>query len=457
MKEGLTAAFGFERKECGKAEALLDGGENEMKNRKSFWGGVLTGVLAVALVAGGIYLGYSAWMFFQYSRAQNVSVQENAEGVSANSVATQNTLNKLDVIEETIEKYYLEDVDEQTLEDGIYKGMVESLGDPYSTYYAPDELEQIQEKTEGIYYGIGAYIGIDTETSLPRLTGIIDGTPAQESGLRAGDLIYQVDGTDVQGLELEQVTSLVKGEEGTTVHLTIIREGESDYLEIDVVRRQVESPTVNQEMLDDRIGYIQITEFDTVTLDQFTEALAVCRGKGMEGLILDLRGNPGGNLSTVCEIARQILPEGLIVYTEDKNGKRTEYSCDGEHEMTEELVVLVDGNSASASEILAGAIKDYGIGTLVGTTTFGKGIVQRIISLTDGSAVKLTVSHYYTPNGNNIHEVGIEPDVEIAFDGDAYYNDGVDNQLQKAIEVMNEKMGAADGQEETAAQETQTE
>ena len=228
MKEGLTAAFGFERKECGKAEALLDGGENEMKNRKSFWGGVLTGVLAVALVAGGIYLGYSAWMFFQYSRAQNVSVQENAEGVSANSVATQNTLNKLDVIEETIEKYYLEDVDEQTLEDGIYKGMVESLGDPYSTYYAPDEVEQIQEMSVGIFYGIGAYIGIDTETSLPRLTGIIDGTPAQESGLRAGDLIYQVDGTDVQGLELEQVTSLVKGEEGTTVHLTILRGGESD-------------------------------------------------------------------------------------------------------------------------------------------------------------------------------------------------------------------------------------
>lgn len=418
-----------------------------MRNRKSFWGGVLTGILAVALLAGGIYLGNSAWLF--YSRTQNVSVQETAESVSANSVATQNTLNKLDVIEETIDKYYLESVDEQTLENGIYKGMVESLGDPYSTYYAPDELEQIQEKTEGIYYGIGAYIGIDTETSLPRLTGIIDGTPAQESGLRAGDLIYQVDGTEVQGMELEQVTSLVKGEEGTAVHLTIIREGESDYLEIDVVRRQVESPTVNQEMLDDRIGYIQITEFDTVTLDQFTEALAVCRGKGMEGLILDLRGNPGGNLSTVCEIARQILPEGLIVYTEDKNGKRTEYSCDGEHEMTEELVVLVDVNSASASEILAGAIKDYGIGTLVGTTTFGKGIVQRIISLTDGSAVKLTVSHYYTPNGNNIHEVGIEPDVEIAFDGDAYYNDGVDNQLQKAIEVMNEKLGAADGQEET--------
>ena len=229
-----------------------------MKNRKSFWGGVLTGILAVALLAGCVYLGNSVWLF--YSRTQNVSVQESAEGVSENTVATQNTLNKLDVIEETIEKYYLESVDEQTLEDGIYKGLVEALGDPYSTYYAPDELAKIQEKTEGIYYGIGAYIGIDTDTSLPRLSGIIDGTPAQESGLRAGDLIYQVDGTDVQGMELEEVTSLVKGEEGTTVHLTIIREGESDYLEMDVVRRQVESPTVNQEMLDDRIGYIQITE-----------------------------------------------------------------------------------------------------------------------------------------------------------------------------------------------------
>lgn len=400
----------------------------------------------MALVAGGIYLGNAAWVFYRLSGVQNVSTQETAEGVSENSVATQNTLNKMDVIEETIEKYFLEDVDKRTLEDGIYKGMVESLDDPYSTYYSPDELAQIQEKTEGVYYGIGAYIGIDTETSLPRLTGIIDGTPAQESGLKAGDLIYQVDGTDVKDMELEQVTSLVKGEEGTTVHLTIIREGESDYLEFDVVRRQVESPTVNQEMLDDRIGYIQITEFDTVTLDQFTEALAACWESGMEGLILDLRGNPGGNLSTVCDIARQILPEGLIVYTEDKNGKRTEYSCDGKNEMGEELVVLVDGNSASASEILAGAVKDYGIGTLVGTTTYGKGIVQRIISLTDGSAVKLTVSHYYTPNGNNIHEVGIEPDVEIAFDSDAYYNDDTDNQLEKAIEIMNEKLGEADGQ-----------
>ena len=413
-----------------------------MNHKKSFWGGVITGVLAAALIVSGVFLGQSVWNLYQSSRTQETAAQNEEDGVSSNSVANAQTMNKLQVLEDTIDRYYLESVDEQTLEKGVYDGLVEALGDPYSTYYSSEELKELQDKTEGIYYGIGAYVGIDADTSLPRLTGIIEGTPAQESGLRAGDLLYKVDGEEVQGLELTKVVSKIKGEEGTSVHLTIIREGATDYLEVDVVRRKVESPTVNQKMLDGGIGYIQITEFDTVTLDQFTEALAVCRGSGMKGLILDLRGNPGGNLNTVCDIAREILPKGLIVYTEDKDGKRSEYTCDGTKEMKEPLVVLVDSGSASASEILAGAVKDYGIGTLVGTTTFGKGIVQRIISLSDGSAVKLTVSNYYTPNGNNIHKIGIEPDIEEKFDSEAYYNDGVDNQLNKAIEIMNEKLGS---------------
>ena len=413
-----------------------------MNHKKSFWGGVITGVLAAALIVSGVFLGQSVWNLYQSSRTQETAAQNEEDGVSSNSVANAQTMNKLQVLEDTIDRYYLESVDEQTLEKGVYDGLVEALGDPYSTYYSSEELKDLQDKTEGIYYGIGAYVGIDADTSLPRLTGIIEGTPAQESGLRAGDLLYKVDGEEVQGLELTQVVSKIKGEEGTSVHLTIIREGATDYLEVDVVRRKVESPTVNQKMLDGGIGYIQITEFDTVTLDQFTEALAVCRGSGMKGLILDLRGNPGGNLNTVCDIAREILPKGLIVYTEDKDGKRSEYTCDGTKEMKEPLVVLVDSGSASASEILAGAVKDYGLGTLVGTTTFGKGIVQRIISLSDGSAVKLTVSNYYTPNGNNIHKIGIEPDIEEKFDSEAYYNDGVDNQLNKAIEIMNEKLGS---------------
>lgn len=222
--------------------------------------------------------------------------------------------------------------------------------------------------------------------------------------------------------------------------MTIYREGESDYLEMDVVRKQIESPTVNYEMLENHIGYIQITEFDDVTVNQFDEAMQEIQKADAAGLILDLRSNPGGSLSAVVDISRQLLPEGLIVYTENRAGERVEYSCDGDHEIRIPLVVLVNGNSASASEILAGAIKDYEKGVLVGTTTFGKGIVQRILPLTDGTAIKLTVSAYYTPKGNNIHNIGIEPDIVCEFDGDAYYDEGFDNQLERGIEEVNKML-----------------
>ena len=196
-------------------------------------------------------------------------------------------------------------------------------------------------------------------------------------------------------------------------------------------------------MLDEETAYIQIVEFDDVTIDQFADALATAKGSGMKGLILDLRANPGGSLNAVVEVARMLLPEGLIVYTEDKYGEREEYTCDGTRQLEVPLVVLVDMNSASAAEILAGAIKDYGIGTLVGTTTFGKGIVQQIIPFSDGSAVKLTISSYFTPNGNNIHGIGIEPDIQCEFDAEAYYNteNPYDNQLERAREVLKEKIG----------------
>jgi carboxyl-terminal processing protease len=245
-----------------------------------------------------------------------------------------------------------------------------------------------------------------------------------------------VDGESIQGLELSEIVTKVKGKEGTTVHLTIIRDGETDYLELDVERRQIETPTVTYEMYDNEIGYIQIKEFDEVTTDQFIEALDAVKAADAKGLILDLRGNPGGSLPVVVEIARNILPEGRIVYTEDKYGEQEEYTCDGKNELQIPLVVLVNGNSASASEILAGAIKDYNKGTLIGTTTFGKGIVQRVLPLTDGTAMKLTISAYYTPNGNNIHGIGIEPDIECELDTEAYYEEGTDNQLERALEEV---------------------
>ena len=409
-----------------------------MSHRRSFAGGLIAGIVLTLFLGCGYFAGTQLYRAFQ---AQKGAVSASGDSQEAVSVANPATMQKMGVLEEMIDEYYLEDAQESALEQGVYKGMIEALQDPYSTYYSQEELEELQNKTQGIYYGIGARVGIDADTQLPRIASVIEGTPAQEAGLMAGDLLYEVDGTCVQGMDLNSAVALVKGDEGTIVHLTVIREGETDYLEFDVERRKLENETVSYEMMEDGIGYIQIQEFDDVTVDQFSEALDACRREGMQGLILDLRGNPGGNLSTVCEIARMMLPEGLIVYTEEKNGDREEYTCDGSRQLREPLVVLVDSNSASASEILAGAVKDYGIGTLVGTTTFGKGIVQRIMKLSDGSAVKLTVSKYYTPKGNNIHEIGISPDVEVPFEAEAYLEDGTDNQLDKAVEVLKEKMG----------------
>lgn len=275
------------------------------------------------------------------------------------------------------------------------------------------------------------------------ISGVMEESPAQEAGLREGDIIYQVEGESTQGMSLTKVVSLVKGREGTTVHLTIYREGEADYLDFEIVRaKQIETTTVDSGTLEghEDIGYLRIREFDTVTVDQYTEAMAVLTEQGIKGLILDLRSNPGGDLSAVVEIARKILPAGLIVYTEDKEGNRKEYTCDGQRELQMPLVVLVNGYSASASEILAGAIQDYNKGTLVGTTTYGKGIVQRIHRLDDGTALKLTVSAYFTPSGRNIHGIGIEPDIELEYDYEAYDADGTDNQVEKALEILEGKI-----------------
>ncbi len=421
------------------------GKKTQDKSGKFFWGGLFTGLIMSLLVVSSVYVVNR--IQYAHKSGQTVGLhtreesQENTDGESVTGEAVnEDTVAKMKVIENVIDTYfYKEDVDKDAMVDGIFKGMVESLGDPYSEYYSKEELESLYQDSFGVYYGVGAYVSLDTATGLAKVSGIIADSPAEEADLRAEDIIYKVDDVDVTGMSLQETVSLIKGDENTTVKLTLIRNGKE--IEKEVTRRKVESPTVNFKMLDDGMAYIQITEFDTVTVDQFTEAMAMARGNDMKGLILDLRSNPGGNLSSVVSIAKQMLPKGLIVYTEDRDGNREEYSCDGSKELDVPMVVLVNGNSASASEILAGAIKDYGIGTLVGTTTFGKGIVQRPIELSDGSAVKLTISSYYTPNGINIHGIGIEPDVECEFDSERYYSDeAYDNQLEKAKEVLLQKM-----------------
>ena len=425
-----------------RAAAQLAAEEQRMaekrKNRTRFWGGVVVGLSFSVVVVMLVIVGRSLLKFAQYQQ-NPLQAQAAQLEFTADSAVTPTMVAKLQGLESIIEELYsLGEVDAQKLETGIYKGMISALEDPYSEYYTAEELNDLMEQSEGIYYGIGIYISQDATTLLPKVSGVIAGTPAEAAQLRDNDLIYEVDGVSTYGLSLNETVVLIKGEEGSEVVLTIYREGESDYLKIPVTRAKVESPTVVFEMLDETTAYIEIIEFDDVTVDQFTEAMAMARGSGMENLIIDLRSNPGGNLDTVVEIARMLLPEGLIVYTEDKYGERVEYTCDGKRELEVPLVVLIDMNSASAAEILAGAVQDYGIGTLVGTTTFGKGIVQQVLPFKDGSAMKLTISSYYTPSGRNIHGVGIEPDVICEFDSEAYYDEvnPVDNQLEKAKEVL---------------------
>ena len=408
----------------------------KVRLRKRFVSGILVGCMVSLFILAGIYVFWG----FMYGFGSPFGIGAGSAADSG-ELLNDETLGKIEALEDVIDTYYYKtDVDKEEEAVGMYKGLMDSLGDPYSVYYTEEELNDLMTDTAGIYYGIGAYVSLDEDMNLPRISGVMPGTPAERAELMTDDIIYEVDKESTQGLKLDEVVSLIKGPEGTTVHLTLLRGSKMEEIEVDVERSAVEVPTVNTKLLGEKenIGYLQITEFDDITPDQFTEGMAELRESNIEGLIIDLRSNPGGSLQAVCDIARQILPKGIIVYTVDRNGEREDYTCDGAHEIDIPVVVLVNQYSASASEILSGAIKDYKLGKLVGMTTFGKGIVQRVFDLKDGTAVKLTVSNYYTPNGNNIHGIGIEPDVEVEYDADAYAKDKTDNQLDKAVEVMNE-------------------
>lgn len=337
---------------------------------------------------------------------------------------------KIQELNQYIDQYYLFDYEEEDLENGIYKGLMAGLGDVYTGYYTPEEYASFMETSNGSYSGIGAMLSQDYNTGIITVVRAFEGSPAAEAGMRTDDILYKVKGEEVTGKDLSLVVTDLKGEEGTEVELSILRG--SDVIDLTITRRSIEVPTVESRMIEGEIGYIAITEFDDVTDEQFFAALDALEAQGMKKLIIDLRDNGGGLVDVTCAILDRLLPEGLIVYTEDKYGNRQEEKSDAENYFAGEMAVLVNGNSASASEIFAGAIKDYGVGTLIGTQTFGKGIVQSLFPLSDGSAVKITVSRYYTPEGNNIHEVGIEPDIVLEPGEDPQE----DIQLLKAIEVL---------------------
>ena len=390
----------------------------ERPKRHSFGKGLLCGIV-VAMGVGGCAAPYFYKMFTHTSL--NKSLENEAE-----------ITEKMEELNDYINQYYLFDYTDENVESGIYKGMMAGLGDIYTCYYTPDEYASFMESSNGNYSGIGAMLSQDYSTGIITVVQVFEGSPAEEVGLQPDDILYKVKGEEVTGQDLSLVVTDLKGEEGTAVDISVMRGTEE--IDLTVTRRKIEVPTVESRMLTDTIGYIGITEFDDVTDDQFLSALDELKEEGMQDLVIDLRNNGGGLVDVTCNILDELLPEGLIVYTEDKYGNRQEEYSDAEHYFDGKMAVLVNGNSASASEIFAGAIKDYGVGTLIGTQTFGKGIVQSLFPLSDGSAIKITVSRYYTPAGNNIHEVGIAPD--IVLDKDTESAD--DNQLQKAIEVLSE-------------------
>ena len=390
--------------------------------------GMVVGCALTALIGVFVF----ALVYPRMQRGGSVSVEDVPVEDRVIDAATSEKLELINAF--ILERYYKDDVTVDAKREALYRGLVSSLGDVYSVYFNEEEYAALQQQNEGIYYGIGAYVSFNEELNRSYVSGIIPNSPAEEAGLQENDVFWEVDGTSTEGLNTEQVAGMIRGPEYTEVTIMIHRDDEEMTLQI--TRRRVEHQTVDSRMLEDQIGYIQLAEFDGVTPDQFKTAYDRLQQEGMRALVLDLRANPGGNLAAVCEVANYLLPKGDIVYTVDKYNLKETYSCEGRHEIQIPLAVLVDGHSASAAEILAGAIKDYEKGTLIGTTTFGKGIVQRFFSLGDGTGLKLTISDYYTPKGNNIHKVGITPDVEIEFDADAYEKDKTDNQLDRAVEIL---------------------
>lgn len=400
----------------------------EQKPKNNFWKGALCGALAmlvISLIVGGTVI--------------ILAMIKNPTSTSQDGIVSSETLEKLETIQALIDNYYLysDEVDEKALQDYLVKGYVEGLQEPYSVYYNEAETTALFESTSGTFGGIGVAIMQDTTSGLVTFTKIYKDCPGEAAGFKEGDIVYKVNGEDVTAQDLDTIVSQIRGEVGTDVEITVIRDGE-EYTGT-ATRALIENDTVEYEMKDNQIGYILVTGFEDVTLNQFEEALDDLNNQGMKGLVIDLRSNPGGNLSTVVDMVDLILSEGTIVSVKDRSGNGTTYTADKDCKLNVPLVVLTNGYSASASEIFAGAVKDHELGTLVGTTTYGKGIVQNIYSLGDGTSLKITGSEYFTPSGTNIHGIGIEPDVVIEYEYDEN-NPEYDNQLEKAIEVLKEKM-----------------
>ena len=412
--------------------------------KQKYRAGFIKGIICAVILCCAVVVLISWWTM---NRKVEVTVRGNGDTVQTArypQVLDNSAIEKINYLAAFIQANYYEEVDGDDLVNAMYKGMFESL-DEYSDYYTQEEYQDLlEQEVTGSFSGIGATLQQDRKTKQVTVVSVQEGSPAEKAGLQSGDVVVEADGYQASDMELSEFVQHVHGEEGTSVHLVVQREGVSGQMEFDITRSKVETQTVTSDMLNDKIGYLKISEFTNNTPKQFEAALEELENQDMQGLVVDLRNNPGGMLTAVTEILDDILPEGMIVYTEDRAGNRQEYRSTDEKVLSVPTTVLVNENSASASEIFAGAIKDRDYGTLIGTTTFGKGIVQGIQEFNDKTAVKLTTSRYYTPNGTCIQGKGIEPDIKLEYKFQGGENDkysySLDNQIQKAVEVLEQEI-----------------
>lgn len=415
-----------------------------MKNKYLL--GLLTGILCTALLLGITFTGYNILGNNNGNTNNFTQGTDNSNDNEATSATINSELQrKLNLIKGLVSNYYLGEVTEEQYQTGMLKGLMEALDDPYSCYYTKEEYASLMESSSGVYCGIGAYVSQNVTTGIITIVKpFVDG-PAYNAGILPGDTIYKVNGEEVTGTDLTKVVGNMKGEEGTEVTVTIVREGEKEPVDYVIKRGTVEVPTIAFEMLEDKIGYIYVSEFDEITVTQFKSAISELEDQGMKGLVIDVRDNPGGLLDACVKMLDRLLPKGLLVYQEDKNGTRlSENYADNKEQLDVPMAVIVNGNSASASEIFSGALQDYEKATIVGTQSFGKGIVQSVFPIGDGSAIKVTISKYFTPKGRNIHGTGIEPDKIVELDESlakkVVIEHEEDNQLQAAIEVVKDQL-----------------
>ena len=421
--------------------------EKLKKGKRRFLSGFLAGVVAAVVVIAAVFVLPDVYRVARYGdTGSKISLSMLNPGVRE----------KVRQLVDIIDQYYYEEVDESTYQEGLYAGLFDGL-DMYSIYYSKDEYASEDESITGFFAGIGAAL-VEDKDGRVYITDVYEGSPAEAAGLQIQDEILQADEYKAKDMDLDEFVSHIRGEEGTEVELTIRRvmntdAGASEKAADDgnvktftkkLTRAQIEAPTVKDQMLSDDIGYISISSFSGQTDDQMRESISSLQEEGMDKLIIDLRDNFGGNFEAACDALDEILPAGLMIYTEDRYGQREEINGTDEEVLDIPIAVLVNGNSASASEVFAGELKDRGVATLVGTQTFGKGIVQSVYQMTDGSGFQITTQKYFTSSGYSVQdEGGVAPDVEIEYEysGDLSgdYDYLQDNQVTKAMEILEEE------------------